>query len=161
MALLAVEGTIDDIAGVGQRSGKLAIKVGIVLDHEEAQGIILHSRAGMKLPADGINGCLDHFATAAQQSQYIDEFVVAPAQARAHHFRVFAVLAEQFDGLGQRNGSTRIHRGALFRSGETGLIVGGVGSDGRQAYSAEQQTGRKKSGNRHGRGVNGAPVNAA
>jgi hypothetical protein len=115
----------------------------------------------MKLAADGINGCLDHFATAAQQSQYIDEFVVAPTQARAHHFRVFTVLAEQFDGLGQRNRSTGIHRSTLFRSGETGLIVGGVGGDGRQAYSAEQQTGRKKSENRHRKGGNGASVNAA
>ena len=45
MALLAVEGAIDDIAGVGQRSGKLAIEIGVVLDHEEAQGIILRSAA--------------------------------------------------------------------------------------------------------------------
>jgi hypothetical protein len=39
--------------------------------------------------------------------------------------------------------------------------VGGVGGDGRQAYSAEQQTGRKKSENQHRKGGNGASVNAA
>ena len=38
MALLAVEGAIDDIAGVGQRGGELAIEVGVILDDEEAQG---------------------------------------------------------------------------------------------------------------------------
>jgi hypothetical protein len=79
MALLAIEGAIDDIAGVGQRSGELTIKVGVVLDHEEAQGIILHSRTGMKLATDGINRCFDYFATTAKQSQYIGELVVALA----------------------------------------------------------------------------------
>ena len=160
MAFLAIEGAIDDIAGVGQRSGELAIEVGIVLDHEEAQGIILHSRAGMKLATDGVNGCVDHFATAAKQSQHIDEFLVAPAQARPHHLGVFAVLAQRFDGLGERNRPIGIDRGALFGLGETGVVAGSVGGDGRKAHGAEQQDGRKKSGNRHGRGVNGAPVNA-
>ncbi len=79
MAFLAIEGAIDDIAGVGQRCGELAIKVGIVLDHEEAQGIILHSRAGMVLAIYGVNGNVDHFATAAKQSQHIHEFLVLPA----------------------------------------------------------------------------------
>ena len=40
MAFLAVEGAIDDIAGVGQRGGELAVEVGVVLDDEKAQGII-------------------------------------------------------------------------------------------------------------------------
>ena len=92
MALLAVEGAIDDIAGVGQRGGELAVEIGVVLDHEEAQGIILRSAAGMILAAGGVNGCVDHFATAAKQSQHIDEFLVVPAQAGADHFGVFAVL---------------------------------------------------------------------
>ena len=97
MAFLAIEGAIDDIAGVGQRSGELAIEIRIVLDHEEAQGIILHSWAGMILAADGVNGCVDHFATAAKQSQHIDEFLVLPAQACADHFGVPAVLAQDFE----------------------------------------------------------------
>src|SRR5215471_13240402 len=76
MAFLTIEGAINNIPGVGQRCGKLAIKIRVVLDHEEAQGTILHSRAGMKLATDGINGCVDHFATTAKQSQYIDELIV-------------------------------------------------------------------------------------
>jgi hypothetical protein len=116
----------------------------------------------MKFAADGINGCLNHFATSAKESQHIDEFVVTPAQSCAHHFRVFAVLAEHFDGLSQRNRAIGIHSGALFRPGETGLRAGSVCSDGRQTHNAKHKTGcQKKSGNRHGRGVNGAPVNAA
>ena len=38
MALFAVEGAVDDIAGVGQRGGELAVEIGVVLDDEEAQG---------------------------------------------------------------------------------------------------------------------------
>lgn len=39
-------------------------------------------------------------------------------------------------------------------------MAGSVGGVGREPDGAEQQDGREKSGNRHGRGVNGAPVNA-
>jgi hypothetical protein len=38
MAFLAVESPVDDVAGVGQRGGELAVEVGVVLDDEEAQG---------------------------------------------------------------------------------------------------------------------------
>ena len=41
VALLAVEGAVDHIAGVGQRRGELPVEVGIVLDHEETQGNFL------------------------------------------------------------------------------------------------------------------------
>jgi hypothetical protein len=115
----------------------------------------------MKLATDGINRCFDYLATTAKQSQYIDELVVALAQARANHFGMLAVLTERFDGLGQRNRPVGVDSGPLFRLSKTGVSVRGVGGDGRQADSAKQQTYRKKSGNRHGRGVNGAPVNAA
>ena len=37
MPLLAVEGAVDDIAGVGQRGGELAVEIGVVLDDEQAQ----------------------------------------------------------------------------------------------------------------------------
>ena len=136
MALLAVEGAIDDIAGVGQRSGELAIQVGIVLDHEEAQGSILHSRAGIELAIYGINGHVNHSATAAEQSQHIDEFVVLSAEASAHHFGVFTVLAQRFDGLAQRNRLVVVNGGALFRPCEA-RTMGRLGPNGLEGGSAE------------------------
>ena len=39
VALLAVEGAVDGIAGVAQRGHELAIQVGIVLDNEKSQGL--------------------------------------------------------------------------------------------------------------------------
>ncbi len=41
VAFLAVESAVDDIAGVRQRGGKLTIEIWIVLDHEEAHGLVL------------------------------------------------------------------------------------------------------------------------
>jgi hypothetical protein len=41
MTLLAVIGAVDHIAGVGQRGGELAVEVGVVLDDEEAQRLVL------------------------------------------------------------------------------------------------------------------------
>src|SRR3954453_7903567 len=38
MPFLAVEGAIDDVAGIAQSGRKLPVKVGIVLDHEQTQG---------------------------------------------------------------------------------------------------------------------------
>lgn len=92
----------------------------------------------MKLATHGINGCVDHFATTTKQSQHIDEFLVVPAQACPHHFGVFAVLAERFDGLAERNRTIGIDRGALFGLGETGVVAESVGSDGRETDGAEQ-----------------------
>ena len=37
MPLLAVEGAVDDVTGVGQRGGELAVEVGVVFDDEQAQ----------------------------------------------------------------------------------------------------------------------------
>jgi hypothetical protein len=99
VALLAIEGAVDDVAGVGKRSGELAIQVWIVLDHEEAQGIFLHSRAGIELAIYGVNGHVDHFATAAEQSQHVDELIVLLAEASTHDFGVFTMLAQRFDRL--------------------------------------------------------------
>ncbi|MGA7390463.1 MAG: hypothetical protein WBW99_21405 [Pseudolabrys sp.] len=121
----------------------MAIQVWIVLDHEEAQGIILHSRSGMILAAYGVNGYIDHFATAAEQSQHIDQFLVALAKSNANHFGVFAVLAQRFDGLDQRNRPIGVNRCALFSLGETGAMAGNVGGDGREAEGAEQEDGRE------------------
>ena len=41
VALLAVEGAIDHVAGVGQRGGELTVEIGIVLDDEETQREVL------------------------------------------------------------------------------------------------------------------------
>ena len=37
VALLAIEGAVDDIAGVGQRRGELAVEIGIIFNDEQAQ----------------------------------------------------------------------------------------------------------------------------
>ena len=37
VAFLAIEGAIDDVTGVGQRSGELTIEIGIVFNDEQAQ----------------------------------------------------------------------------------------------------------------------------
>ena len=73
MALLAVEGAVDDVAGVGQRGRELAVEIGVVLDDEQAQGGVLRSAPVDKLAIGGVNGLADHFATARQQSQHIDQ----------------------------------------------------------------------------------------
>src|SRR5262245_44523722 len=101
MALLAIEGAVDDVAGVGKRSGELAIQVWVVLDYEEAQGIILHSRASIKLAIYGVDGHVDHFATAAEQSQHVDELIVLSAEASTHKFGVFTMLRQLFNSLAE------------------------------------------------------------
>ena len=123
MTLLAIESAIDDVARVGQRSGELAVEIGVVLDHEEAQSIVLRLAAGMKLTIHGVNSRADHFATAAEQSQHIDEFVVVPAELGADDFRVLAVFSQRFDGLRQRNRMVGSDRGTLFGLGEAGTAV--------------------------------------
>ena len=136
MALLAIEGAVDDVAGVGQRSGELAIEVWIVLDHEEAQGIILRSRTGIELAIYGVNGHVDHSATAAEQSQHIDELIVLSAEASTHDFRVFTMLAQRFDSLAQGNRPMVVDGGALLRPCQTST-VGGLGPHGREADGTE------------------------
>ncbi len=75
MPLLAVERAIDDIARIGEGRGKLAIEIGIVLDHEETQEQVLRS-AGFDHPAAaGIDGRPRHFAIARQHCQHIDEAI--------------------------------------------------------------------------------------
>src|SRR5665647_3990053 len=41
MALFAVESAVDHVAGIGQRGGELAIEIGVVLNDEEAQVLVL------------------------------------------------------------------------------------------------------------------------
>jgi hypothetical protein len=38
MPLFTIEGAINDITGVGQRGGQLAIEVGVIFNDEQAQG---------------------------------------------------------------------------------------------------------------------------
>ena len=56
---------------------------------------------------------------------------------------MLAVLAQRFDGLGQRNRPIGVNRSALFSLGETGAMAGNVGGDGREAEGAEQEDGRE------------------
>src|SRR5690348_39201 len=161
MTLFAVERAIDDISGVGQRSGELAIEIGVILDHEEAQGIFLRLAAGMILTIYGVNSRVDHFATAAEQSQYIDEFTVVSAKVGTNNFGILAMFAQKFDGLGQRNCLVCGNRGALFGLGQARFAVWCVSSADRDDREAEQQGREKKSGNRHRWGVSGVPVNAS
>jgi hypothetical protein len=111
----------------------LAVEIGIVLDHEEAQSLVLRLAAGIKLTIHGVNSRADHFATAAEQSQHIDEFVVVPAELGANDFRMLAVFTQGFDGLGQGNRMIGRNRSTLFGLGEAGSAVWGVGSQGWQA----------------------------
>ena len=72
MALLAVEGAVDDIAGVGQRRRELPVEVGIVLDDEKAQRV-LRLKAADERAFHGVDGYPRHFAIAGENCQHIDE----------------------------------------------------------------------------------------
>jgi len=37
MPLLAVEGAVDHVTGIGQRGGELPVEIGIVFDNKKAQ----------------------------------------------------------------------------------------------------------------------------
>jgi hypothetical protein len=114
----------------------------------------------MKLAIHGVNSRVDHFATAAEQSQHIHEFVVAAAKLGADQFGMLAVFSQRFDGLRQGNRLVGSDRGALFGLGEAGIALGGVGSQGWRAKDNKQRDDNDKTGNRHREGVNGVPVNA-
>src|SRR6185437_17089007 len=120
VSLLAVEGAIDDIAGVGQRGSKLAIEIGVVFDDEQAQGY-LRSASVDEFAVRGVNGFADHSATVPEQSQHIDEPVAMMAKPGAHQIGVVAVLAPRSDGLSERDGLFIGDRGTLF-----GLVQAGV-----------------------------------
>ena len=64
MPLFAVESAINDIAGVGQRGGKLPVEIGIVLDNEKAQEKNLRSAIADQRAFRGIDGQPRHFAIA-------------------------------------------------------------------------------------------------
>jgi hypothetical protein len=115
----------------------------------------------VKLAVHGVDGCVNHFATAAKKSQYVDKFLVVAAQTCANDFGIFAVLTQRFDGLPQRNGPVCINGCALLGFRETRFVTGSFSGDGRLTDGAKHQHGKEYAGNRHGWGGNGAPVNAA
>jgi hypothetical protein len=88
----------------------------------------------MKLTIHGINRRIDHFATAAEQSQHIDESGIVPAESGADQFRVLAVFSQRFNRLRQRNRLVGSDSRTLFGLGEAGIAVGGVGSPNGHAY---------------------------
>jgi hypothetical protein len=85
----------------------------------------------VKLAVHGVDGCVNHFATAAKKSQHVDKFLVVAAQTCANDFGMFAVLTERFDGLPQRNGPVCINGSALLGFRETRLVTGSFSGDGR------------------------------
>ena len=117
-----------------------------------------------KLAIAGVNGGTDYLATAREQSQHIDQGIIAAAKPRPDQIAPVAMFVQGFDGLGQRDGLVGGDRGALFRLIQAGA-PGRVGGQcrhikGRNGKQAEQNGGRKESGDRHKWGDNGAPVNA-
>jgi hypothetical protein len=111
----------------------------------------------------GVNRHIDHFATAAEQSQHIDKLtvpLVVPAKFGADDFGMLAVCAQRFDGLSEGNGVIGYDCGALFGLVEARHAIKCIGGHGRKAYSDSQKDRSDKSESRHGRGVNGVPVNA-
>jgi len=101
----------------------LTVEVGVVLDHEEAQGSFLRLAGDMKLATRRVNSRSGHFATTTEKSQHIDEFLVMPTQAGANHVGVLALLAKQFDGLTERYCAFGGNRGALLSLGQTCCVM--------------------------------------
>jgi hypothetical protein len=111
------------------------------------------------LATGGVNGRGEHFATAAEESQHIEEFIAIVAKSCAHDFGVAAVLTRGFYGLGERNRLVGSDRRALLRLGQAAGLrhVGGLRRSGHKAGEKnEDQSGE----DRHGRKGSGVPVNA-
>src|SRR5512139_808585 len=106
----------------------------------------------MVFAADRVNGGGNHFATTAEESQYIDEFLVLPAQPRTNNLGILAVFSKQFDGLAKRNRLIGGDSGALLclRQARAGVA---------SRPASKTNAVRRETGIRWG--VNGAPVNAA
>ena len=101
MALLAVEGAIDDIAGVGQRGGELAVEVGVVLDDEEAQRLDspLSGLATDSSPLAASTVACITLPLRRKQSQHVDQLVVVAAKPGAHDLDALAVRAQDLMAL--------------------------------------------------------------
>jgi len=112
------------------------------------------------LATGGVNGRGEHFATAAEESQHIEEFIAIVAKSCAHDFGVATVLTRGFYGLGERNRLVGSDRRALLRLGQAGSLrhVDGLRRSGHKAdENSESQSGE----NQHSTKGSGMPVNAA
>ncbi len=132
MALLAVEGAVDDVAGIGQRGGELPIEIGIVLDNKKAQkplrSALAHQRA-----TGGVDGNPRHFAIMRKDCQQIDEPVLtgalAVAEPRPDH-RTGHSAPGGVHGGGKPDQPARLGFGPAFFLVETGMLGHGCGMDG-------------------------------
>lgn len=100
-----------------------------------------------------------------EQSQHIDELLVAAAEPGADHLAMLAMAADDLDRLGERDGPMLADRGALLGLAQAGTVMGGLmqrrlGRPGGTAERGEERDDEDQSGNRHGAGFTGAPVNA-
>jgi hypothetical protein len=78
MALLAVEGAVDDITGIRQRGRQLPIEIGIVFDNKKAQ-IKLRLAVADESALHGVDGDLSHFAIVGKDCQHVDEPIMPMA----------------------------------------------------------------------------------
>src|SRR5512142_2796998 len=93
----------------------------------------------MVFAADRVNGGGNHFATTAEESQYIDEFLVLPAQPRTNNLGILAVFSKQFDGLAKRNRLIGGDSGALLCLRQARVAVRRVRGASRGGQQACQQ----------------------
>jgi hypothetical protein len=114
----------------------------------------------MKLTVSGVDDCADHFATAAEQSQHVDQFIVIPAELGADHLGMPAVFPQGLDRLSERDRVAGRNRGTLLDLGQARTVLGTIGRRGGQAYSDSKKDSGDKLESRHGWGDNGVPVNA-
>jgi hypothetical protein len=83
MPLLAIEGAVYDVAGVGQRGRKLPVEIRIVFNNEKAQTTLRLTLADDRA-LDGVHNDAGDFAIMTEHCQHIGEAFAAMAQARAH-----------------------------------------------------------------------------
>src|SRR4029077_5156004 len=83
MPLLAIEGAVYDVAGVGQRSCKLPVEIRIVFNNEKAQTTLRLTLADDRA-LDGVHNDAGDFAIMTEHCQHIGEAFAAMTQARAH-----------------------------------------------------------------------------
>ncbi len=97
------------------------------------------------LATGGVNGRGEHFATAAEESQHIEEFIAIVAKSCAHDFGVAAVLTRRFYGLGERNRLVGSDRRALLRLGQAGCLrrIGGLRRGGQKADDEQRWQPKK------------------
>ena len=76
MALLAVEGAVDHVAGIGQRGRELAVEIGVVLDDEQAQ--VFPQLPPSQWPSAASTRACVTLPSAREHCQHVDE-ALAPA----------------------------------------------------------------------------------